>query len=184
MGAGRQDQGFPVAVEAFHDLCTGRHDGQTVAVQAGQAGHEEAHHPDRPPVENRGMSNDADFTRTCCDVRVLFLLHAHGSSFPTRVIGARPHRPAEDFAVAPAHTVLRVVTLSLTAWLKTRSNRPNAVGRHDMRVTRTSSGSSKLTCSEAASTYLKQAAGVAVDSDHRVGVKAAERLRVGSDTPA
>jgi hypothetical protein len=25
VGAGEQHQGFPAAVEAFHDLCTGRH---------------------------------------------------------------------------------------------------------------------------------------------------------------
>jgi hypothetical protein len=97
VGAGGRHQGFPAAVEAFHDLCTGRYYGEAVAVQPGQAGHEEADRPDRPPVEQHGMSDDSDLTRGCPDGRFLFLDRGHGSSFPARVVVA-------------SHTVSRAIS--------------------------------------------------------------------------
>src|SRR6476659_1208564 len=90
MGAGGKHQGFSVAVESYHGLRAGRHDGEAVAAQRGQAGQEEAERPDRPPVEKHGMSNDADLTWRFSAGCVWLLSRGHGSSFPVRVVVVRP----------------------------------------------------------------------------------------------
>src|SRR6478609_3842962 len=95
MGPGGQHKGFSAALEVFHDLCASRHDGEVVAAQPSKGCQEKAYCPDRPPVEEHGMGNDAYLTRMLLDERplvlksvgrVVFLDPGHRSSFRARVI--------------------------------------------------------------------------------------------------
>ena len=54
---GEQRDVFPPFDERRHH---DRHHGEAIAVEPGDTGHDEARHPERPPVEEHGMGDDPD----------------------------------------------------------------------------------------------------------------------------